>query len=288
MHQPRRRPGIQQGFAGGVILWLAGYLAGCGAVEGRAGSHDAGTSSATDGGSAFMDASVDAAAAMTAQDGGGAPAVNAAEDAGNSDGGGAALAAIGAALSDFTPDGSVVGDANAINPPTIGGDGYVTVDAGSSFLFGYVASATGGSASSITLTYGSSAFCASGSVAPNGAYASWAEAGFNLSQPRSATGGMAETLSLTGSSMILSFENIAGSPLRVALVDSTFTTWCYILTQASGPVTIALSSFNTQCWDNSGQSLQPGTGLQALQLSVPGSDTTSTPFNFCFLGVTIQ
>jgi hypothetical protein len=99
---------------------------------------------------------------------------------------------------------------------------------------------------------------------------------------------MASALSLSGNSMTLSFENFAGSPLRVQIIDSSYNYWCYTLTQAAGPVTIPMSSFNTRCWDNSGQSFQPGTGISALQLIVPGSDTTSTPFNFCFLGVTIQ
>src|ERR1700690_4170224 len=284
MNRERQQPIIQVGWKTRIaIAGLAVSMAGCGgAAEGsRTASQDASPTPTTDG------SATDTAAAMTTMDGG--PAVNnAAASAVSSDAGGGAEADFGAGISDFALDRNVVDDSPAINPPTIGNDGYLTVDSGSSLFFGYVASATGGSSSSITLTYGSTAFCASGSVASNGAYASWAEAGFNVNQPKSPTGGMARALSLPGSSMILSFENLAGSPLRVVLIDSSFNAWCYTLTQTAGPVAIAMSSFNTQCWDNSGQSFQPGTDIQAFQLAVPGSDPTTTPFNFCFLGVTIQ
>jgi hypothetical protein len=192
------------------------------------------------------------------------------------------------ALNDFAPDGSVFADAMVIGPPTIGNDGYVTVDAGSIALLGYVGSYIGGSASTVTLTYGSTAFCASGSVAPNGAYQSYAGAGFNVDQTVSSEGGTASSIPIEGSSMTLSYQNFAGSPLRLQIIDTSYNYWCYTLTQSAGPVTIPMSSFNSHCWNGSGQSFQTGTGVSALQLIVPGGDTVSTPFNFCFLGVTIQ
>jgi hypothetical protein len=191
-------------------------------------------------------------------------------------------------VSDFAPDGGVVGDATVIGPPTIGNDGYLIVDAGSTTLLGYVGSYIGGSSSSITLTYGSTAFCASGTVAPNSTYQSYAGAGFNVNQAQSSTGGASSPLELSGTSMTLSFENFAGSPLRVQIIDASDNYWCVTLTQTVGPITIPMSSFNTQCWNDGGQSFQPGTDIAALQLIVPGSDVASTPFNFCFLGVTIQ
>jgi hypothetical protein len=74
----------------------------------------------------------------------------------------------------------------------------------------------------------------------------------------------------------------------VQIIDSSDNYWCYTLNAPAGPVTIPMSSFNARCWDNSGPSYQAGTRISALQLIVPGSDLTRTPFNFCFLGVTIQ
>jgi hypothetical protein len=88
--------------------------------------------------------------------------------------------------------------------------------------------------------------------------------------------------------MTVSFANPGGSPLELQLNSSTSTYWCYELAGATSPVTIPLTSFNTQCWDNDGQSFAPGTAITSIDLVVPGSDTSSTPYNFCFLGLTIQ
>jgi hypothetical protein len=156
------------------------------------------------------------------------------------------------------------------------------------FCAGARTDAAAGSSSSISLAYGPTGFCASGSVAPNSEFQSWAGAGFNVNQPHAMPIALASQLSLSGTTMTLSFENIAGSPLEIQLIDSSFGYWCYTLTQAAGPVAIPMVSFNSHCWDDSGQSFQPGTDIQAFQLIVPGSDTIRTPFNFCFLGVTIQ
>ena len=184
--------------------------------------------------------------------------------------------------------GSDGGEASVPGAPTIGGDGYVTLSSGGYTLSGGVSDNSGGSGTSIALTYGSSSFCASGTVGINTSYQAWAAAGFNVNQSRSNDGGGAGSLPFAPQSVTLSFSNAAKSPLQIELSDDHFIFWCYTLTQLTSPVTIPLASFNTACWDQSGTSFPPGTAIQSLQLVVPGSATSSTPFDFCFLGMTIE
>jgi hypothetical protein len=188
--------------------------------------------------------------------------------------------------------GSVIdgGESDATVPgaPVIGGNGYLSIEAGPYVLVGYVSSFVGGSSSSISLTYDSTSFCASGTVGMNSTYQSYAGAGFDVDQAQSPTGGSVSSLLLTGSSMTLSFENPADSPLEIQLSNSTGTYWCYELAGATSPVTIPLTSFNTECWDDEGQAFVSGTAITSIDLVVPGSATSSTPYSFCFLGLTIQ
>jgi hypothetical protein len=184
-------------------------------------------------------------------------------------------------------DATTVPDPAGTSPPTIGGDGYLTLDAGAYVLVGYVSSSVGGSSSSISLTYGPTSFCASGVVAQNDTYNSWAAAGFNVDQTQ-ASQATAKTLLLSASSITVAFSNQAGSPLLLQLLDQGYNYWCYPLSGATSPVTIPLSSFNSACWDNSGQAFTPGTSILAINLDVPGSNSASTPYSFCFYGMTIQ
>jgi hypothetical protein len=72
------------------------------------------------------------------------------------------------------------------------------------------------------------------------------------------------------------------------LLDQGYNEWCYPLTAATSPATVPLSSFNSRCWDDSGQPFTPGTSILAIQLDVPGSSSTDTPYSFCFFGMTID
>jgi hypothetical protein len=193
------------------------------------------------------------------------------------------------ATSDSGGSGEVVPPVStAPGAPAIGGDGYASVDAGAYVFVGYVSSYTGGSGSSIQLTYGSTSFCAAGSVGVNSAYQSWAGAGFNVNQSPTDEGGAAASLALDASQLTLTFSNAAGSPLEIQLIDNSFRYWCYILTNVASPAVIPLSSFNSACWDDSGLAFTPGTEIQAIQLIVPGSASSTTPFDFCFLGLVVE
>jgi hypothetical protein len=187
-------------------------------------------------------------------------------------------------------DGSIVTDAMILGAPTIDDNGFLTLDAGAYVLVGSVAfTAGGGSGSTINGFFGSTYFCASGSVVASPGDQSWATASFNVNEPETTTGSSpAHELFLSASSITLSFANYSDSPLMIALLDNSYDLWCYELADVASPVTIPLSSFNSHCWDNSGASFMSGTAIQSIELSLSGSPTASTPFDFCLLGLTIQ
>jgi hypothetical protein len=187
-------------------------------------------------------------------------------------------------------DGGVATDgATAPGTPTITDSGYVKVSAGTTVLAGFVSSAEGGSGSSISLTYDSTSFCASGTVGKNSTYNCWAEAGFNVNQGQSGMSGSASSLVLTGSSITVSYVNKGGSTLELQLYDGS-DYWCSYLPASTTATskTVQFSSLNTKCWDNTGTSFKSGTPITAVELVVPGSAFSSTPFDFCFLGLTVQ
>jgi hypothetical protein len=163
------------------------------------------------------------------------------------------------------------------------------VSAGTTILSGYVSSAEGGSGSSIELTYGSNSFCASGTVGQNSTYNCWADAGFSVNQASSGGSGSSSSLVLSGSTISVTYVNSGGSPLEFQLYDGS-DYWCYYLPAATSPntATIPFSSLNTQCWNGLGKAFVSGTPITIVELVVPGSATSPTPFNFCFLGMTVQ
>ncbi len=203
------------------------------------------------------------------------------------DGGGLGTISTGAGGS--TTGGAATGGTTPPGAPTVTDSGYLTVSAGTTVLVGYVSSFEGGSGSSITLTYTSTSFCASGTVGANSAYDSWAGAGFNVKQGQSGSSGSASSLVLSGTTISISYVNHAGSTLEFQLYDGS-DYWCYELPPSATPTTktIQFSSLNTQCWDNGGTPFVSGTPITVVELVAPGSGTVATPFDFCFLGLTVQ
>lgn len=173
--------------------------------------------------------------------------------------------------------------------PAVSDSGYVTMSAGTVVLVGFISSATAGSGSSIALTYGAQNFCASGTVAANSTYKSWANAGFSVNQDQSGASGSSSSLVLTGSTISIGYVNRGGSELEFQFYDGS-NYWCYILPPSTTPTTttIPFSSLNTQCWDGQGDGFTSGTAISNVSLVVPGGNVSSTPFDFCFLGLTIR
>jgi len=173
--------------------------------------------------------------------------------------------------------------------PTVADSGYVKVSAGTVVMMGFIVSSTAGSGSSISLTYGTSNFCASGTVAANSTYKSWANAGFSVNQDASGASGSSSSLVLSGSTISIGYVNKGGSELEFQLYDGS-NYWCYILPPSSAPTTttIPFASLNTQCWNGLGSPFKSGTAIMSVDLVVPGLNTTATPFDFCFLGLTVN
>jgi hypothetical protein len=181
------------------------------------------------------------------------------------------------------------GGSSAAVAPVISDSGYVTMSAGTAVLAGFISSATAGSGSSIALTYGTSNFCASGTVAANTTYKSWANAGFSVNQDQSGASGSSSSLVLTGSTLSIGYVIRGGSELEFQFYDGS-DYWCYILPASPVPTTatIPFSSLNTQCWDGQGSAFTSGTAIRSVSLVVPGGNISPTPFDFCFLGLTVN
>ena len=186
-------------------------------------------------------------------------------------------------------DSGVAGGPAMAAAPAISDSGYVTLSAGTVVLVGFISSATAGSGSSIALTYGTSDFCASGTVAANSTYKSWANAGFSVNQDQSGASGASKSLVLSGSTISISYVSRTGSQLEFQLYDGS-NYWCYMLppSATASTKTIPFSSLNTACWDGSGSPFTSGTPITNVSLVVPGSGATSTLFDFCFLGLTVN
>jgi hypothetical protein len=218
--------------------------------------------------------------------------------AGGASGGNTMLANTGGSLTVGVPglDGSSAmggvsgtGGTTMAAAPVVSDSGYVTMSAGTVVLVGFISSATAGSGSSIALTYGAQNFCASGTVAANSTYKSWANAGFSVNQDQSGASGSSSSLVLTGSTISIGYVNRGGSELEFQFYDGS-NYWCYILPASATPTTttIPFSSLNTQCWDGLGSAFTSGTAISNISLVVPGGNVSSTPFDFCFLGLTIN
>jgi hypothetical protein len=187
------------------------------------------------------------------------------------------------------PDALEVG--RPVGTPSIDPDNnYVTINAGTVVLSGTVVSACAGSGTICGgPTYTDSSFCVAGTVGASPTYKSWANAGFTVNQSKSGTSGSTSSLPFVGSSITLSYSNPGRSTLEFQLWDGS-NYWCYYLPPSTGAntVTIPFSKLNSSCWDGSGTAFASGTPVDSVQFVVPCSATTSTPFNYCFLGLTIQ
>jgi hypothetical protein len=169
------------------------------------------------------------------------------------------------------------------------GSGYTTIATGTVVMSGYVTATAQGSGSSISLTYDDHSFCASGTVSASTKYKSWAVVAFSVNQDESGLSGSTAPLLLTGSELTVTYENRAGSQLDFQLWDGD-NFWCHFLPTSTGTHSAAIpfSSLNTECWDGTGTSFTSGTPITSVQLVVPGSPLGATPFDYCFLGLTVR
>ena len=275
------------GSGGGIVAGAAGY-GGIGGAGGNApassvlGGASGGSRSSAPGGTATNPSGGRSAAGGT----GGATTARSSSSRGGTTGTGNAPATGGRS---GTGGSVATGGNSAPGAPTILPDGFVTVKTGTVVMAGHVSSYMSGSGSSIGLKYDSTSFCASGTVAADPTYNSWAGAGFNVNQAESGASGSSGSLVLTGSTASITYVNRAASTLEFQMWDGT-NFWCAYLPASPNPSTVAIpfSKLNTQCWSGAGSSFTSGTPISAVQLVVGGNASIPTPFDFCFLGLTIQ
>jgi hypothetical protein len=196
------------------------------------------------------------------------------------------------------PDAAPVrSDAREVAPVEVGtpvidpNTGYTVVSTGKITMSGYVTGTAQGSGSTIGLTYNENSFCAAGNVGASTTWNSWAVSGFQVNQPQAQDTVPLQPLALNGSEMAVTYTNKTGTKLELQLWDGTTGRyWCYYLPPSANPTTITakFSELNTKCWDESGTSFTSGTSITAVQLLVPGDETRSTPFDYCFLGLTVN
>ena len=165
-------------------------------------------------------------------------------------------------------------------------DGFVRAPGTSGCWHGY-ASAGGDTGSMVMPT--SFAMCgmgcmlrATGTVGPATAANSYAGVmymGFNVNQALGSTA--VGTIAPTGTSLVVTFTKTSGPAVIRAQISAGMTRWCATL--MTSPATIAYTSFNTACWDNTGTAYakQP---IDTVQLVIPGADAAA-PFDVTLVSV---
>jgi hypothetical protein len=131
--------------------------------------------------------------------------------------------------------------------------------------------------------------CGTGSVAASLDFREFAAVGFNLNQAVDQT--VPGTVIPAASSLVVNFTSSSNGPLRIAIHGPNGDTvaaerWCAELgTVAAGPVAVPYSVFNTECWLGGSGTTYARQPIRSVLLIVPGSDTSSIPFNVCFTGL---
>ncbi|MES1207836.1 MAG: hypothetical protein ABUS79_18025, partial [Pseudomonadota bacterium] len=102
--------------------------------------------------------------------------------------------------------------------------------------------------------------------------------GFNLGDPQSGGGATHADVTPKGSGLTIAFSNTTPStlPLRVQLLDSTMTTWCYTVTGGGPSVTIPYASFTQQCYNPTPGTAYARNPINQIQMQIAGGTTSGT------------
>jgi hypothetical protein len=118
--------------------------------------------------------------------------------------------------------------------------------------------------------------CIEGEVPADPTYGSSAQLSWNINQTQE---GASSTWAPTTTSLFYDLSTTYGEPLRLVIYDQSYASWCYSLSSSTGEV--ALTDFNTQCWNNGGSFYNGSTPLMGVQVQVVGSPSQDTPFEMC-------
>src|SRR6478609_2154393 len=143
-------------------------------------------------------------------------------------------------------------------------------------------------------------YCAQGTVGANEDSESMALLGFNLNEdpatadcsynPESSTSEGPPGIALTGTGIaanIVKQGEDTAFTFRVQIQGPNGATdandrWCATITETQGKIFVPYDSFNTKCWDDSGDGYT-GQPISAVVFLVPGKPTP-VPYNFCVNG----
>jgi hypothetical protein len=184
---------------------------------------------------------------------------------------------------------------SSITPPTAKGSlsvssGYVTAGTYAGYGFTWVGDKSLGDTcitpkcgtTGCVPSFGATALCGAGVVAPDADYSSITGIGFNLKQP--SAGGDAGSVT-AGSTVTVGVTLGTGDgdqAARVQLVDSDGNNYCAANGSWSSGSPIDIATFNTACWDGSGTSPVAGTTkIVSVHIVVPADSTVERPFSIC-------
>ncbi|MBN2801619.1 MAG: hypothetical protein JXR91_00850 [Deltaproteobacteria bacterium] len=121
--------------------------------------------------------------------------------------------------------------------------------------------------------------CVEGVAGATEKYSGLGMLGINIGQEKDGVDPPNVPVELTGEGVMVNITNTEGSDLRVQIQNGTMR-WCAKVTK-DGEVEIPWSSFNTKCWDNSGDYYDGKTLIEAIMILVPGDNLVDIDFNFC-------
>lgn len=177
----------------------------------------------------------------------------------------------------------------ATTPTVVNGYFANGVFAGS--CFNWLANAT--SASSITpdcttggpCYTGQSNICAQGTLEADTTYAATAGMGCALNQAPEANAPTAD-FTPTGDGLYVQLTgNTNGLRVQIRALGGDVDEnkrWCAPV-PPGGTGKIPWTTFNTKCWNNSGNYFSPGTPIRWIEITDPSSNTATTPIDFCLV-----
>jgi len=173
-------------------------------------------------------------------------------------------------------------------------NGYFTNGIFAGYGFNWLANTTAASnispdcASNTQCYAGQSSLCATGALEVSSNFAATAGLGFALKQAPEPNA-PASDWAPTGDGLYVQLSGITNNlrlQLRALGGDADETKrWCAPVPKG-GIGVIPWTSFNSRCWDNSGNYFTPSTPIRWIEITDPSSNAATTPIDVCIVNVT--
>ncbi len=188
--------------------------------------------------------------------------------------------------------GTWAGPSGIPTTPTVVG-GYFTNGVFAGYGFNWLANTTAASSIAPDCTSAGSCYanqsslCASGTLEADPTYNATAGLGIALIQAPG-TNTATSDWTPTGDGLYVQLTgNTSGLRVQLrALGGDTDATkrWCAPVPQG-GTGKIPWTSFNTQCWNNTGSFFSPSTPIRWIEITDPSSNVATTPIDFCLVNI---